>query len=133
MKEKTLIPMDHSIIYDKMWLFLQREGKNELAIRFGIFSYISWIVGLKKQKRKDELITFTSEKTIEETLRKLCRKEHKEDLLEKLSKIVIHYLQMLSNVDFVEFTKEIDVVIFSEAWSSKNLKRRRHFNVKVNF
>lgn len=45
MSDLEFIPMDHSIIYDKMRLFLQREGKPELAIKFGIFSFLSWAIG----------------------------------------------------------------------------------------
>lgn len=43
---REIFPMDSSIIYDKMRLFLQREGKNKLAIKYGIFSYLFWAIGL---------------------------------------------------------------------------------------
>ena len=37
----ALLPMEHCQIYDKMRLFLQREKKFDLAVRFGVLSYIS--------------------------------------------------------------------------------------------
>jgi len=112
MKDPELIPMDHSIIYDKMRLFLQREGKNELAIRFGIFSYLSWAIGLYRQKRNDELKTYTSKETLKNTVKKLLKKAKKEDLLEKVCTIVEEQIERLPNVDFKELTKRIDEIVF---------------------
>jgi len=112
MNNPELIPMDHSIIYDKMRLFLQREGKSELAVKFGIFSYLSWAIGLYRQKRKDELKAYTSRETFEETIRKLLKKAKKEDLVEKISAIIEEQIKRLPNIDFGELAKRIDGIIF---------------------
>jgi len=74
MKDPGLIPMDHSIIYDKMRLFLQREGKNDLAVRFGIFSHIYWAIGLHKQARRRELEEQLSSEALRELVQKLLKK-----------------------------------------------------------
>ena len=47
-------PMEHSQVYDKMRLMLQREGKHRSAVAMGIFAHISWVIGLKRQRRKEE-------------------------------------------------------------------------------
>ena len=112
MNNPELIPMDHSIIYDKMRLFLQREGKNELAVRFGILSYLSWAIGLYKQRRNDELKAYIFKENLENTIRKLLKKAKKEDLVERLSAIVEEQIKRLPNIDFGELTKQIDGVIF---------------------
>jgi hypothetical protein len=112
MNNPELIPMDHSIIYDKMRLFLQREGKSELAVRFGIFSYLSWGIGLYRQKRNDELKTYTSRESFEGTIRKLLKKAKKEDLVEKVSTIVEEQVKRLPDIDFGELAKKVDGVVF---------------------
>ena len=112
MNNPELIPMEHSIIYDKMRLFLQREGKSELAVRFGIFSYLSWAIGLYRQKRKDELKAYTSRETFEETIKKLLKKAKKENLIEKINPIVEEQIKHLPNIDFGELAKRIDGVVF---------------------
>lgn len=112
MNNPELIPMDHSIIYDKMRLFLQREGKNELAVRFGILSYLSWAIGLYKQRRNNELKAYIFKENLENTIRKLLKKAKKEDLVERLSAIVEEQIKRLPNIDFGELTKQIDGVIF---------------------
>jgi hypothetical protein len=108
MNNPELIPMDHSIIYDKMRLFLQREGKSELAVRFGIFSYLSWAIGLYRQKRNDELKAYASRESLEDTIRKLLKKAKKQDLIEKVSTIVEEQIKHLPNIDFGELAKRID-------------------------
>lgn len=112
MNNPELIPMDHSIIYDKIRLFLQREGKSELAVRFGIFSYISWAIGLYRQKRNDELGAYVSRGSFENTIRKLLKKAKKEDLVEKISSIVEEQIKRLPNIDFGELAKGVDGIIF---------------------
>lgn len=112
MNDPELIPMYHSIIYDKMRLFLQREGKSELAVRFGIFSYLSWAIGLYRQKRNDELRVYALRENFEETIRKLLKKAKKEDLVEKVSTIVEEQIKRLPNIDFGELAKRIDGAVF---------------------
>jgi ribosomal protein S20 len=111
MSNPEIIPMDHSIIYDKMRLFLQREGKSILAVRFGIFSYLSWAIGLYRQKRDDELKTYTSKETLRNTVKKLLKKAKKENLLEKLCPVVEEQIEYLPNIDFGELAKRIDGII----------------------
>jgi len=112
MNNPELIPMDHSIIYDKMRLFLQREGKGKLAVRFGLFSYLSWAIGLYRQKRRDELKAYISKVTLEETIRKLLKKAEKENLVQKVSAIVEEKIKYLPNIDFGELAKRVDGIIF---------------------
>lgn len=72
--DKTLIPMEQSTIYDKMRLFLQREGQPALATAYGIASHFSWGLGLHRQKRVDELERHISQDVIRDTVSKLLKK-----------------------------------------------------------
>jgi len=107
-KDPELIPMDHASIYDKMRLFLQREGKNVLAVRFGIFSWLSSLVGLYRQKRIDQLTAYSSLKDYKDTIRIMLRKAQKEELLEQLIGIMEEHINNLPNVDFTSLSTEID-------------------------
>ena len=60
-KDPQLVPMNHSEIYDKIRLFLQKEERNDEAIKYGIFSHLSWASGLYLQKRRDEFKDFIGE------------------------------------------------------------------------
>jgi len=107
-----LIPMDHSVIYDKMRLFLQREGKNELAVRFGIFSYLSYAIGLYRQERHNELKTYTSREAVKNTVRGLLKKAKKEGVLDKVCAIVEEEIRRLPDIDFEELAKRISGLVF---------------------
>jgi hypothetical protein len=55
-RDSDLLPMFHSVIFDKMRLFLQREGAPLLACCYGIGSHYASALGLYRQKRVDELL-----------------------------------------------------------------------------
>jgi len=100
-------PMEQSIIWDKMRLFLQREGKNEYAVQFGIWSFLSWAVGLYVQKRKDELNTYTSRAHIEKALKPLLKKAGKEASLENIVDVISSQLKSLPKLDFKQIADTI--------------------------
>jgi len=98
--DAQLIPMNHSEIYDKMRLFLQREGKNDEALKYGIFSHLSWATGLFLQKRRSEFKDFISAETLEDIVLKLLKKAKKTNLSEKISGLVKHEVKNIPHVDF---------------------------------
>lgn len=106
-----LLPMEHSQIYDKMRLFLQRENKYDLAIRFGISSFISWAVGLHRQKRKSELKEYIERENIEVTVIALLRKAKKLKLKDKLTEVVESETKTLPDIDFADLGYKIDEIV----------------------
>lgn len=106
-----LLPMEHSQIYDKMRLFLQRENKYDLAIRFGISSFISWAVGLHRQKRKSELKEYIERENIEVTVIALLRKAKKLKLKDKLTEVVESETKTLPDIDFADLVHKIDEIV----------------------
>ena len=93
-------PMELSAIWDKMRLFLQREGKKEYAITFGVWSYLSWAKGLHQQKRTSELETYTNNENITKSMSPLLKKAGKESFLERITKLVSDSLKQLPDLDF---------------------------------
>ena len=100
-------PMEQSIIWDKMRLFLQREGKNEYAVQFGVWSYLSWAVGLYMQKRKDELDTYASKSSIEKTVKPLLKRAKKEAYLASIVNMISNQLKNLPKLDFKQIADTI--------------------------
>jgi hypothetical protein len=98
-------PMELSSIWDKMRLFLQREGKNDYAVQFAVWSYLSWAVGLYVQKRGDELKAYKAETNIQNTLKTSLHKADKEFLTGRLVKIILDSLNNLPVVDYKEIAK----------------------------
>jgi len=93
-------PMELSAIWDKMRLSLQREGKNEDAVRFAVWSYLSWAVGLCVQKRHDELTAYKEQANTEKAIRAALRKANKECLTDRIAVIISHGLSDLPVVDY---------------------------------
>ena len=100
-------PMDQSIIWDKMRLFLQREGKNDYAVQFAIWAYLSWAVGLYMQKREEELEACKVETNIQNALKTSLHKANKEVLTDRLVKIILDSLNNLPIVDYKEIAKTV--------------------------
>ncbi len=113
-KDPQLVPMANSIVYDKMRLFLQRENKNDLAVRFGVCSYVSWAVGLYRQKRKNELKDCIDQENIEYNVEKLLKKARKIHLQDKLVKTVKEQLAELPNINFAQLSRVVDGIVFQE-------------------
>jgi len=108
-----IIPMDWSVIYDKMRLFLQREGKNDLAVRFGILSHLSWAIGLHRQGRKPELKQHISKEAIEGATTKLLTKANKVDRLAEVVTVIQKQIDCMPEVDFSELAEAIDGILGS--------------------
>ena len=103
----AVTPMDLSIIWDKMRLHLQREGKNNYAVQFTVLSYLSWAVGLYMQKRKDELEAYKTVTNMQKALKASLHKANKEFLTDRLVKIISNSLNNLPAVDYKEIAKTI--------------------------
>lgn len=112
-KSPGLLAMDHAIIYKKMRLFLQREGKSDLAVRFGILSYLSKAIGLHRQRRKDELTEYISRDAIQKTVSKLLKKAGKDSLVEQVVSEVQKRTVALPSFDIAAFTERIDRIVAS--------------------
>lgn len=106
-----LIPMSHSLIYDKMRLFSQREGRNTEAVKYGIFSHFSWATGLFLQKRNDEFKDCTTAETLENLVAGLLKKAKKENLTNKLSNTLKHEIKNIPNIKFDSLGKCIENVL----------------------
>lgn len=102
-------PMELSAIWDKMRLFLQREGKNEYAITFGVWSYLSWARGLHEHKRLSELETYTTIEGITKSINPLLKKAGKELFVERITKVVFESLKQLPDLDFKNIASQIKV------------------------
>jgi hypothetical protein len=107
-KNPEIIPMDQSLIYDKMRLFLQKEGKNNIAITYGILSYISWCLGLYHQGRIQELNIQKSREHIEQEVKPLLKKAKCEEKLINISDYIEKQLNLLPNISLYDIAKEVE-------------------------
>ena len=110
--DPQLVPMSHSEIYDKMRLFLQREGRNDEAVKYGIFSHFSWATGLFLQKRRSEFKDFISTETLEDIVLKLLKKAKINNFSEQISSLIKHEVKNIPNIDYGTLGTKIDKVIF---------------------
>jgi hypothetical protein len=86
-------PMNNSKVYDKMRLFLQREGREREAVHYGILSMNSWAKGLLRQGRTSEHEEYTTKATVDSRVAKLLRKAGVEDKLSAVSKIALEAVE----------------------------------------
>src|ERR1017187_156079 len=83
-RDPCLLPMFHSSIYNKMRLFLLRQGFPLLACCYGIGSRYASGVGLYRQKRVDELLAILdvdSEREMVTTMLKKAKAVEKVDTI----------------------------------------------------
>jgi hypothetical protein len=99
LNDLSLRSMGHSKIYDKMRLFLQREGKSDRAIVFGVLSMLACAKGLYLQSRRRELAEFVSRKHIEATLEPLLKKAKRTALSEQLVEFMLQEVSDPSHLD----------------------------------
>jgi|LGVD01.1.fsa_nt_gb hypothetical protein len=96
----NVVPMNRSKVYDKMRLMLQKEGKPEYAVQFGIFSYLSWLQGLHFQKRVAELEELRKRDEISGMLTPLLKKCKQTSKLKQLTEIVLKATNQIPKIDF---------------------------------
>ena len=106
--------MNNSIIYDKMRLFLHREKKYELAVRFGLCSFMFWAEGLKRQERNDELEDYVSPENIEYNVENLLKKAKHLEVKELLIDFVRQEVGNLPKFDVGSFSREVDKIVFKK-------------------
>lgn len=111
MKDNQIIPMEHSVIYDKMRLFLQREGKSIDAVPFGVCSYLSWAIGLHRQDRKDELQNLCLEGNLRRHISKLLERTGKEKKIENLVALVREELASVPHVALPKLIKKVQNIL----------------------
>jgi len=91
--------MEHSKIYDKMRLFLNREGRNEESIIYGVLSILACARGLNLQKRCDEFDSITTRESVEVALKPLLKKSRMISQLEQFVEFVCRELAIPSKID----------------------------------
>ena len=104
----NVVPMNRSKVYDKMRLMLQKEGKTEYAVQFGIFSYLSWLQVLHSQKRVAELKELKKRDEISGMLTRLLKKCKQTSKLKQLTEIVVKATNQIPKIDFDIITTKIN-------------------------
>lgn len=110
-RTRELLPMQNSEIYDKMRLFLQREGRPLPAVTFGVFSYLEWASGLYFQNRMEELELKSQPKAIHDCLRPLLKKIRRETCLPQVTEVVEREVKNLPDIDLTSVGQEIKDII----------------------
>jgi len=111
LKSADVLPMEHALIYDKIRLFLQREGKHDQAVGFGICAYLAWPIGLCRQNRTSELKQWRKRNAADDTILELLKKAEKEHLLPQLRDLVNSRIGQLPNIDLEAVKEEVDSIV----------------------
>lgn len=106
----SVLPMNRSILFDKMRLFLQREKKEQLAEVFSIFSAVSWRVGLQRQQRLEELDELTAEDDLDQMASTLSAYSTP-GTIKQLCDAVTKQLRIHSTVDYNQLGLSMEAVI----------------------
>lgn len=111
MRTRELLPMDHSQIYDKMRLFLQREKQSKKAVKFGVFSCLSWAQGLYYQNRNEEFEQYISRQSIDRLLENLLKKAKRLDEKSNLLEVIMENIEDLPSIGYARLGKIIDQAV----------------------
>ena len=98
LKQKEIMPFDHSKIYDKMRLFYQREKQNEKAISYGVYSIILDCLGLYLQKRYEELENNKKIDFLKERIAPLLKKAKKLEKIDLIANLLFNEIGKLPNM-----------------------------------
>ena len=107
--------MYQSAIYDKMRLFLQREGSQIPAIAYGVLSYCSWAIGLYRQQRKAELRSHVTKAAIDKLINRLLKPANRLDTQKELSQQVYERLEDVENVKLDGIFAEVNSLLLDES------------------
>ena len=105
-------PMERSILFDKMRLFLQREKREQLADIFSIFAAVSWRVGLHRQDRVEELAELSSDEDAAEMISTLSAYSSP-GTIKQLCDAVTNELRGFPTVDYNKMGLAMETVIAS--------------------
>lgn len=108
-------------IYDKMRLHLQREGKNEQAVIFGVFSHLMlelWIDKYKREEGEDALSDWMRQQTTKDDIIKLVgdllKKAKRDKFTLQISDLVWDELNKIPKVDFHGLKNRINKLLTGE-------------------
>ncbi len=107
---------DEAIIYDKMRLFLHREGNNILAIRYGILSYLSDTLSRYISQDRDDYFkaqykNWISKDTYEEIILKLLKKAQKGDKLQEICNVVQNWINVIPTEDMLVVEEAVTKIL----------------------
>jgi hypothetical protein len=109
--QPELLPMDHSAIYDKMRLFLQRASLAVPAVAYGILAHCSWAIGLERQHRTTELQNHISRPVVDKIVAKLLRKAGRGDAQQALCSLVADRLRDVPSLRLHELHTDINALL----------------------
>lgn len=109
-----MLSMNHSIIHDKMRLFLQREGKISLAVRFDVLSYVERAIAYHMQSRPDDLKQMQNEETIRSWVKTILKKAKKSECEDEIIEIIIGHMKNIENINLGELARSVDAILSRE-------------------
>ena len=102
---------DRAKIFDKMRLFLERDGKAEIAAVFGVFHMVCKGIGLFHEDRRKELKAWFSKTACTEYVAELKKYTGSLGRLQGIFYAVVEELGEYPNIDFEKLARRIDVTL----------------------
>lgn len=110
-KHPGAVAMDDSTIYDKMRILLQRENRYQEAVKFGVFSYLLWGIGLYHYRQRSELKSHLSARAIRRELQSLLNKTERQVCCDPILQLIDDYLVRFPRLSFPKLGREINEII----------------------
>lgn len=123
MRDKDLFPMEASIVYDKMRLFLEREGKKDAAVRYGVTSHMYWAIGLHMQDRMEELKEHIAREALEKKFGSLLKRAKEIQKLDAVISTFMKYVDQIPNVELERLSNAVDEIVLKMKNNSGNTKQ----------
>lgn len=105
-----------SVIYDKMRLFLQREGKNVIAVRYGILSYLSdlrhrFAAQILNESFKLQYGNWASAENCRVIVTRLLKKAKRLEKLDEVSAVVMSWVAKMPDGDDVKVAEKVASIL----------------------
>lgn len=117
-QNEQIVPMARSVIYDKMRLFWQREGKAQAAVKYGILSHMQWLWGLHRQHRREEFRECAKRETIEGVVEPLLKKAKSLHYSSPICDLVAAEVTRMPGIDETSLGSAIDQLVLGALTSN---------------
>jgi len=108
--DSVMLPMEHSHVYDKMRLFLQREGHLYLAVGYRVLSYVSFADSIRRQRRFMVLRDMKAPESIRHEVERDLKKARRLDVQAQIVSLICECLKFrppLTDTDILARVKAI--------------------------
>jgi hypothetical protein len=110
-KDQALLATDRSKIFDKMRIFLEREGRLDIAAVYNVFGHLCKGIALHKENRNRELRSWLSKGVCSDYIEQLKKYPGNLGAVQPVREAIMEELGRFPDVDFEKLGSRVDAAL----------------------